>query len=224
MFRAVLVVFVLFGLNPGSLAQDPNDKMDKILITLERTRCFGRCPIVAFFRRAMDFIVQSRKDCLDPHGWRECRGNLQSVGTAKLNGIDPEGSTGRVVAYRGSSDPAHRGAAPVERRRKPVTRNRRSGVNKDATTKVGVGSSSELPHTAELIIDGEITVGTLVPVGCMAIATEGHNTLAMLKRREGETLAQLLTRLDLAIGKAFTRDVFTDEMLRSRNQLLWWSV
>ena len=73
-------------------------------------------------------------------------------------------------------------------------------------------STSELPHIAALIIDGEITVGTLVPVGCVAIATDGHNTLAMLKRREGETLAQLLTRLDLAIGKAFTEDVFTDEI------------
>jgi len=31
-------------------------------------------------------------------------------------------------------------------------------------------------------------------------------------RREGETLAQLLTRLDLAISKAFTEDVFTDEI------------
>jgi hypothetical protein len=99
----------------------------------------------------------------------------------------------------------------VERRRKSVTRNRRSSVNKDTAGKVG-GSSSALPHIAELIIDGEITVGTLVPVGCVAIATDGHNSLAMLKRREGETLAQLLTRLDLAIGKAFTEDVFTDEI------------
>jgi hypothetical protein len=57
---------------------------------------------------------------------------------------------------------------------------------------------------AELNIDGEITVGVLVPVGCVAIATGGHNTLAMLKRREGETPAPLLTRLDLTIGKAFT--------------------
>jgi hypothetical protein len=99
----------------------------------------------------------------------------------------------------------------MDRRHKSVTRNRRSGVNKDAAGKVGVGSSSELPHIAELS-DGEITVGTLVPVGCVAIATDGHNSLAMLKRREGETLAQLLTRLDLAIGKAFTEDVFTDEI------------
>ena len=100
----------------------------------------------------------------------------------------------------------------MKRRHKSVTRNRRSGVNQDAATKVGVGGSSELPHIAELIIYGEITVGMLVPVGCVAIATDGHNTLAMLKRRKGETLAQLLTRLDLAIGKAFTEDVFTDEI------------
>ena len=100
----------------------------------------------------------------------------------------------------------------MERRREPVTRNRRSGVNNDADAKVGVGSSSELPHIAELIIDGKITVGTLVPVGCVAIATDGHNALAMLKRREGETLAQLLRRLGLAIGKAFTEDIFTDEI------------
>ena len=100
----------------------------------------------------------------------------------------------------------------MERRREPVTRNRRSGVNNDAAAKVGVDSCSALPHIAELIIDGEITVGTLVPVGCVAIASDGHITLAMLKRREGETLAQLLTRLDLAIGKAFTEEVFTDEI------------
>ena len=100
----------------------------------------------------------------------------------------------------------------MERRYKSVTRNRRSGVNKEAAGKVAVCSSSELPHIAELISDGEITVGTLVPVGCVAIATDGHNTLAMLKRREGESLAQLLTRLDLAIEKALTEDVFTDEI------------
>ena len=34
----------------------------------------------------------------------------------------------------------------------------------------------------------------------------------MLVRQKGETLAQLLTRLDMAIAKAFTEDVFTDEI------------
>jgi hypothetical protein len=100
----------------------------------------------------------------------------------------------------------------MERRHKSVTRTRRSAVNKNAGGKVGVGGSSKLPHIAELISDGEITIGTLVPVGCVAIAVDGHNSLAMLKRREGETLAQLLARLDLAIGKAFTENVFTDEI------------
>jgi hypothetical protein len=34
----------------------------------------------------------------------------------------------------------------------------------------------------------------------------------MLVRRRGETLAQLMTRLDLAIAKANTEDVYTDEI------------
>jgi hypothetical protein len=63
-----------------------------------------------------------------------------------------------------------------------------------------------------LVSDGEITVGTLVPVGCVAIATDGHNSLAMVVRREGEILAQLLTRLASAIGKALSEDVFTDKI------------
>ena len=69
-----------------------------------------------------------------------------------------------------------------------------------------------LPHIAELIADGEITVGMLNPVGCVAVATDGHNTLAMLKRRSGETLAQLLTRLDQAIERAWTEEIYTDEI------------
>jgi hypothetical protein len=59
---------------------------------------------------------------------------------------------------------------------------------------------------------GEITVGVLEPVGCVATAVDGSNCLAMLVRRDGETLAQLLTRLDLAVGLAFAEDIFTDEV------------
>jgi hypothetical protein len=47
-----------------------------------------------------------------------------------------------------------------------------------------------LPNIAELIADGEIAVGELYPVGCVATATDGHNSLAILKRRRGETLLQ----------------------------------
>ena len=34
----------------------------------------------------------------------------------------------------------------------------------------------------------------------------------MLVRRKNETLTQLLTRLDYAIGLALTEDIFTDEI------------
>jgi hypothetical protein len=101
----------------------------------------------------------------------------------------------------------------MERRHKPAAGNAPSGVKKDAAKKMdGTGSPWELPHIAELIQDGEITVGVVRPVGCVAVASDGHTTLAMLARRKGETLAQLLTRLDLAIAKAYDEEIFTDEI------------
>ena len=69
-----------------------------------------------------------------------------------------------------------------------------------------------LPHLAELIDYGEITIGTLEPVGGVATAVDGSNCLAMLVRRDGETFLQLLPRLDLAVALAFTEDIFTDEV------------
>ncbi|MGI8509193.1 MAG: hypothetical protein ACR2MQ_07710 [Gemmatimonadaceae bacterium] len=69
-----------------------------------------------------------------------------------------------------------------------------------------------LPHLADLIEDGEITIGNLEPVGGVATAVDGSNCLAMLVRRDGETLVQLLKRLDLAVALAFTEDIFTDEV------------
>ena len=71
---------------------------------------------------------------------------------------------------------------------------------------------ANLPHIAALIADGEITVGILNPVGCVAVATDGHNTLAILKRRPNETLAQLLTRLDQAIERSWTEEIYTGEI------------
>ena len=100
----------------------------------------------------------------------------------------------------------------MERRRKPATRNPRSGVNKVAAGKNSAGHPLHLPHIAELINDGEITIGLLDPIGCVATACDADTTLAMLVRRKGETLAQLLTRLDLAIAKAYDEEIFTDEI------------
>lgn len=69
-----------------------------------------------------------------------------------------------------------------------------------------------LPNIAGLIDYGEITIGNLRPVGCVATAVDEDCTYAMLVRRHGETLAQLLVRLDQAIHKAFTKQIFTDEI------------
>ena len=97
-------------------------------------------------------------------------------------------------------------------RRKPTTRNRTGSVDKHAAGKKSAVTSLSLPNIAELIADGEITVGVLRPIGCVATATDGHNCLAMLVRRRGETLAELLTRLDLAIAKGVNEEIFTDEI------------
>ena len=97
-------------------------------------------------------------------------------------------------------------------RRKPTTHNRTGSLDKHAAGKKSAVTSLSLPNIAELVAGGEITVGVLRPIGCVATATDGHNCLAMLVRRRGETLTQLLTRLDLAIAKAFNEDLFTDEI------------
>jgi hypothetical protein len=65
-----------------------------------------------------------------------------------------------------------------------------------------------LPNIAALIAYGEM----VRPVGCVAVANDEDNCLAMLRRRQGETLAQLLTRLDRAIGQVLADDIFTDEI------------
>jgi hypothetical protein len=100
----------------------------------------------------------------------------------------------------------------MERRHKHGARNTQGRVNKDAAGKDSEEYPLHLPNIAELIKDGEITIGVLRPVGCVAVANDGHNTLAMLVRQKGEPLDQLLTRLDRAIAKAHDEAFFTDEI------------
>lgn len=65
-----------------------------------------------------------------------------------------------------------------------------------------------LPNIEELIDgEGQITIGSIYPIPCVAIANDGHNSLAMLVRRKDETLAQLLARLDDGIAKAYAGEV-----------------
>jgi hypothetical protein len=100
----------------------------------------------------------------------------------------------------------------LERRRQSADRHRTRGVKDNAAGKKSAVISLSLPNIADLIAYGQITVGVLRPVGCVATACDEDCTYAMLVRRKGETLFQLLTRLDQAIEKALTEDIYTDEI------------
>jgi len=69
-----------------------------------------------------------------------------------------------------------------------------------------------LPNIEDLITYGDITLGVLHPIGCIATAADEDRCLAMLVRRSDESLEQFLIRLDRAIGKAVHEDIFTDEI------------
>lgn len=70
-----------------------------------------------------------------------------------------------------------------------------------------------MKHIEALIDDGgEITLGPIGGLDCAATAADGHNTLAMLARLEGETINALLKRLDKAIGRYYDSGETTDEI------------
>ena len=60
--------------------------------------------------------------------------------------------------------------------------------------------------------DGEITIGSIASVPCAATASDPHQCLAMLVRRRGESLLDLLQRLDTAIASAYNEERFIDEI------------
>ena len=67
-----------------------------------------------------------------------------------------------------------------------------------------------------LIADGgDITLGAIYPIECAATAADGHNSVAMLVRRDGETLNALLKRLDKAIAQFYDDGEAIDEINRS---------
>ena len=79
-----------------------------------------------------------------------------------------------------------------------------------------------LTNYIEALIEecGEVTLGALPPHDCAATAADGSNCLAMLVRRDGESLNALLKRLDKAIGLAWSNDVFIDEVNDGESNLL----
>lgn len=73
------------------------------------------------------------------------------------------------------------------------------------------------PNISAFTKRGQIVIGYMEPVGAVAIAAEGRQTLAMLRRRKDETFKQLLARLDLAIASATIDDVYVDEVNAPKN-------
>jgi len=101
----------------------------------------------------------------------------------------------------------------LEHRGKSEAPDTRSIVNAKAPSNHQTSSLSELVYIEETIARGAITIGVVLPLNeCVAIAHEGRHTLAMLKRQKGESLTELLFRLNLAIARAHTEDIFTDEI------------
>ena len=66
----------------------------------------------------------------------------------------------------------------------------------------------------EFLIDGngEITIGSIASIPCAATAADEDQCFAMLVRRDGESLGQLLRRLDRAIEMAAEDEIFIDEI------------
>ena len=93
------------------------------------------------------------------------------------------------------------------RRQRPRTRS----LRKKAKAESSVATLS-LSHLAELIDDGEITIGMQQFGTCIATAADADCTYALLVRRRGESFLELLARLDQAVDKALTVGIFTDEI------------
>lgn len=63
--------------------------------------------------------------------------------------------------------------------------------------------------------EGDIALGSIgynPSLGYTAVASDAHNMLVALVRRSGETLHQLLDRLERALGPAIDEQIFVDEI------------
>lgn len=65
----------------------------------------------------------------------------------------------------------------------------------------------------ELLRDGgSVSIEPLDDIPCVACAADVHNTIALLVRRDGESLTALLKRLDKAVARYYSDTVVTDEI------------
>jgi hypothetical protein len=100
----------------------------------------------------------------------------------------------------------------LESRRQRVIRKGKRSLKQTPVVSHAADIPASLPNLEQLIDYGDITLGALRPIGCVATAADEDRCLAMLVRRRGETFGNFLTRLDRAIEKAINEDIFTDEI------------
>jgi hypothetical protein len=60
---------------------------------------------------------------------------------------------------------------------------------------------------------GQITIGEILPIRRAALAAQGKKARVALVCRDTETVAELLQRLDVALGTAMAEDTVIDEVL-----------
>lgn len=93
----------------------------------------------------------------------------------------------------------------MARRRRPSSNRQSSRVKQEA--------SGSWPNLQELIDDGgQITFGRISQFIDAAVANDEHTTYAMLQRHDGESLVDLMTRLDQAVQKAIEDEEPIDEI------------
>lgn len=74
---------------------------------------------------------------------------------------------------------------------------------------------SDYLYNLEAFIDsgrGQVTIGPIKPVRCAALASQGRTALVTLVRRDGETIGDLLARLDASLGRVAEERVRIDEV------------
>ena len=76
-------------------------------------------------------------------------------------------------------------------------------------------NTAPLSHLQSFLDDtrGQITIGEIPPIRRAALAAQGKKVRVALVGCDGEAVAQLLERLDAALGKAIADDAVIDEVL-----------
>jgi len=78
-------------------------------------------------------------------------------------------------------------------------------------------TAADVPfRNIETFVDGtrgQITIGEIPPIRSAVLAAVGKKVRVALLRREKESVAELLLRLDAALGQALSSDTVIDEVL-----------